>query len=183
MGRDDSGGAIRLSEGKNSARGRLSLAPPSEQGAWTWENPNHRFDPIRRASMRCPCSGAAKLRPFKLMRKQGFADEGDDRQAALLQRCLSRAQDATLQISGIGATLSKRSCRRPQYLQRPAPSPLPVDGHLGLSCHHEQGLRENSRAENSHQVVRRPSGLPIRSGGAMAQRDQRGTTKVRAPVF
>ena len=27
--------------------------------------------------------------------------------------------------------------------------------HLGLRCHHEQGLRENNRAENSHQVVRR----------------------------
>src|SRR5712675_777957 len=27
--------------------------------------------------------------------------------------------------------------------------------HLGLSCHHEQGLRKNNRAENSHQVVRR----------------------------
>ena len=27
--------------------------------------------------------------------------------------------------------------------------------HLGLSCHHEQGLRRNNRAENSHQVVRR----------------------------
>jgi hypothetical protein len=27
--------------------------------------------------------------------------------------------------------------------------------HLGLPCHHEQGLRENNRAENSHQVVRR----------------------------
>src|SRR6266699_1620809 len=27
--------------------------------------------------------------------------------------------------------------------------------HLGLSCRHEQGLRENNRAENSHQVVRR----------------------------
>ena len=27
--------------------------------------------------------------------------------------------------------------------------------HLGLFCHHEQGLRENNRAENSHQVVRR----------------------------
>ena len=26
--------------------------------------------------------------------------------------------------------------------------------HLS-SCHHEQGLRENNRAENSHQVVRR----------------------------
>jgi len=27
--------------------------------------------------------------------------------------------------------------------------------YLGLSCHHERGLRENNRAENSHQVVRR----------------------------
>src|SRR6266480_1908205 len=27
--------------------------------------------------------------------------------------------------------------------------------HLGLSCQHEQGLRANNRAENSHQVVRR----------------------------
>ena len=27
--------------------------------------------------------------------------------------------------------------------------------HLGLGCHHEQGLRQNNRAENSHQVVRR----------------------------
>jgi transposase-like protein len=24
--------------------------------------------------------------------------------------------------------------------------------HLGLSCHHERGLRQNNRAENSHQV-------------------------------
>ena len=94
--------------------------------------------------------------------------------------------------------------------------------HLGLSCHHEQGLRENNRAENSHQVVRRrerkmqrfksagigatlserscrrpqylqppapsrlpvdASDLPIRSGGAMAQRDQRGMTTVCAPRY
>src|SRR6202051_4880782 len=27
--------------------------------------------------------------------------------------------------------------------------------HLGLSCHHEHGLRQNNRAENSHQVARR----------------------------
>jgi hypothetical protein len=27
--------------------------------------------------------------------------------------------------------------------------------HLGLTCRHEQGLRKNNRAENSHQVVRR----------------------------
>src|SRR6201981_2807587 len=67
----------------------------------------------------------------------------------------ARAQDATLQISGIGATLSERSCPRPQYLQPPAPSRLPVDA----------------------------SDLPIRSGCAMAQRDQRSMTTVRAPVF
>jgi putative transposase len=85
--------------------------------------------------------------------------------------------------------------------------------HLGFSCHREQGLRQNNRAENSHQVVRRrerkmqrfksadrrndfcavhntfnlpavdASDLPIRSGGAVAQRDQYGMTTVRAPVF
>src|SRR3979409_282551 len=27
--------------------------------------------------------------------------------------------------------------------------------HLGLSCHHEQGLRQNNRAEHSHQEERR----------------------------
>ena len=27
--------------------------------------------------------------------------------------------------------------------------------HIWLACHHEQGLRKNNRAENSHQVVRR----------------------------
>src|ERR1700730_4110606 len=57
--------------------------------------------------------------------------------------------------AGIGATLSERACRRPQYLQPPAPSCLPVDA----------------------------SDLPIRGGGAMAQRNQRGVTTVRAPVF
>src|SRR6202035_4446895 len=27
--------------------------------------------------------------------------------------------------------------------------------HLGVACRHEQGLRQNNRAENSHQIVRR----------------------------
>ena len=47
--------------------------------------------------------------------------------------------------AGIGATFSECSCRRPQYLQPPAPSCLPVDA----------------------------SDLPIRSGGAMAHRDHK----------
>ena len=118
----------------------------------------------------------------KLLRKQGFAptrvttdklrsysaafrhlglschhEQGlrQNNRAENSHQVVRRAQDATLQISGIGATLSERSCRRPQYLQPPAPSRLPVDA----------------------------SDLPIRSGGAMAQRDQRGMTTVRAPVF
>src|SRR6266849_10352639 len=43
--------------------------------------------------------------------------------------------------------------------------------HLGLSCHHEQGLRQNNRAENSHQVVRRRERLLLRlKSPASAQR-------------
>ena len=68
-------------------------------------------------------------------------------------RSPARAQDATLQISGIRATLSERSWPPSTIPQPPAPSRLPVDA----------------------------SDFPIRSGGAMAQRDQRGMTTVRAP--
>src|SRR4030081_1781270 len=43
--------------------------------------------------------------------------------------------------------------------------------HLGLSCHHEQGIRQNNRAENSHQVVRRRERKMQRSkSAASAQR-------------
>jgi transposase-like protein len=35
------------------------------------------------------------------------------------------------------------------------PSYRAAKRELGLSAHHEQGLRKNNRAENSHQVVRR----------------------------
>src|SRR6266568_9481975 len=42
--------------------------------------------------------------------------------------------------------------------------------HLGLSCHHEQGLRQNNRAENSHQVVRRERKMQRFKSAASAQR-------------
>jgi putative transposase len=57
----------------------------------------------------------------------------------------ARAQDATLQISGIGTTVPERARSRLQYLQPPAPSRLPIDA----------------------------SPLPIRSGSALAYRDYR----------
>ena len=67
----------------------------------------------------------------------------------------ARAQDATLQIGRIGATLFERSCHRPQYLQPTAPSRLPIDA----------------------------SDLPIRSGGARAARPTRHDDGPSAPVF
>src|ERR1700693_4119580 len=71
----------------------------------------------------------------------------------------------------IGGILTKWSSASPARVMRKllrkqgfAPKKLTTDKlgsygaafrHLGLSCHHEQGLRQNNRAENSHQVVRR----------------------------
>src|SRR5271167_4694417 len=127
-------------------------------------------------------SAAVKLMR-KLLRKQGFAptrvttdklrsysaafrhlglschhEQGlrqNNRRRIRIKWCAGASARCNASNSGIGATLFERSCRRPQYLQPPAPSRLPVDA----------------------------SDLPIRSGGAMAQRDQRGMTTVRAPVF
>ena len=68
-----------------------------------------------------------------------------------------RAQDAALQIAGLGATFPEHACRRPQCLQSPASSCFPVEA----------------------------SDLPIGSRGALAQRDgcrmidSSGTPKVR----
>src|ERR1700730_16656441 len=113
----------------------------SDQRRWR----NGAAQPTRHDDSPRPCISARPLN-LTVPRKQSggeFASSGAP----------ARAQDATLQISGIGATLSERSCRRPQYLQPPAPSRLPVDA----------------------------SDLPIRSSGALAQRDQRRMTTVRVP--
>jgi putative transposase len=124
-------------------------------------------------------SAAVKLMR-KLLRKQGFAPTrvttGKLRSygAAFRHLGLSRHHEQALRenkaenshqvvrrreremqrfkISGIGAALSER---RPQYLQPPAPSRLPVDA----------------------------SDFPIRSSRAMAQRDQRRMTTVCAPRY
>jgi len=43
--------------------------------------------------------------------------------------------------------------------------------HLGLDCHHEKGLRQNNRVENSHQSVRRRERKMLRfKSPASAQR-------------
>jgi transposase-like protein len=45
---------------------------------------------------------------------------------------------------------------------------------LGLAARHEQGLRRNNRAENSHQPVRRRERKPQRFGAALPVRSRRG---------
>ena len=56
----------------------------------------------------------------------------------LLSVPTARAQGAAIQVASLRAALPEYACRR-----------------LRLTCRHEQGLRQNNRAENSHQVVRR----------------------------
>jgi putative transposase len=154
------------------------------QHMYLWRVVDHEGEVLEILVQRRRDRSAAVKLMRKLLRKQGFAptrvttDKLRSYSAAFRHLGLSchheqglrqnnRAENShqvvrrrerkmqRLQISGIGATLSERSCRRPQHLQPPAPSRLPVDA----------------------------SDLPIRSGGAMAQRDQRGMTTVRAPVF
>jgi putative transposase len=69
--------------------------------------------------------------------------------------------------------------RRLLHKQRFAPTRVTTDKlrsygaafrHLGLSCRHEQGLRENNRAENSDQVRRRKRKMQRFKSAASAQR-------------
>jgi hypothetical protein len=59
----------------------------------------------------------------------------------------ARAQDATLRISGVGATLSERSCCRPQYLQPPPPS-LPRDPAADNDGERSQQRERRTRCVN-----------------------------------
>src|SRR4051812_36727728 len=52
--------------------------------------------------------------------------------------------------------LLKKQCFAPSVLvSDKLPSYGAAQRELGLSAHHERGLRKNNRAENSHQIVRR----------------------------
>src|SRR5438477_12491622 len=78
---------------------------------------------------------------------------------------ITRARSSTCWFS-VGATLGAALRLMPKLLKKQgfAPKLLVTDKlrsygsafrHLGLTCPHQQGLRCNNRAENSHQVVRR----------------------------
>ena len=78
-----------------------------------------------------------------------------DHEGEILDVLVQRRRDR-----GVAARLMRKLMRKQGF----APKRVVTDKlrsysaafrHLRLSCHHEQGLRQNNRAENSHQVVRR----------------------------
>jgi hypothetical protein len=89
--------------------------------------------------------------------------------ASLASGCICGVQSITRArfltcLSSADATLGRRCGRKLLKKQGFVPKLLVTDKlrsyasafrHLRLTCRHEQGLRKNNRAENSHQAVRR----------------------------
>src|ERR1700738_2909899 len=80
------------------------------------------------------------------------------------ERSITRAKSSTCWFSPGPASAALRLMGKLLKKQGCAPKLLVTDKlrsygsafrHLRLTCPHEQGLRSNNRAENSHQVVRR----------------------------
>jgi DDE domain len=68
----------------------------------------------------------------------------------------TRAQDAAVQIGSIGPAVPQHTCRRPQYLQSPAPSCLAIDAS-DLQSRSRQQLANRSRGGTVNLAC--PSGL------------------------
>jgi hypothetical protein len=79
------------------------------------------------------------LRPELRKRLRGIAEQARRGGAPVLMRKLLKKQGFTPKLLTTDKLGSYGSAFR----------------HLHLTCRHEQGLRKNNRAENSHQVVRR----------------------------
>jgi hypothetical protein len=88
-----------------------------------------------------------------------FCNEGSANTPGMAGRF--RGRRAPTALTARGPRAQKKSARLGAAVQ-----------HLRLSCHHEQGLREDNRAENSHQVVRRRERrLRSQSSSARPRRD------------
>ena len=150
----------------------------------------------------------------RIARKHMYLWRAVDHEGEVLEILVQRHRDRSAAVKLMRKLLRKQGFAPTRVTTDKLRSDGAAFQHLGLSCHHEQGLH---RAENSHQVVRwrerkmqrfksaasaqrflsvhaavhntfnlrrhlvSRSTLPIRSSGAMAQRDQRGMTTVRAP--
>jgi len=78
-----------------------------------------------------------------------------DHEGEILDVLLQRRQDRCAAVKLMRKLLRKQGFAPKRVTTNQLRSYGAALRHLGLNCHHEQGLRQNNRAENSHQVVRR----------------------------
>ncbi len=78
-----------------------------------------------------------------------------DHEGEVLEILIQRRRDRSAAVKLMRKLLRKQGFAPSRVTTEKLRSYGAAFRHLGLSCDHEQGLRENNRAENSHQVVRR----------------------------
>ena len=78
-----------------------------------------------------------------------------DHEGEILDVLVQRRRDRRAAVRLMRKLLRKQGFAPKKVTTDKLPSYGAAFRHLGLGCHHEQGLRQNNRAENSHQVVRR----------------------------
>jgi len=77
-----------------------------------------------------------------------------DHEGEILDVLVQRRRDRRAAIKLMRKLLSKQGFARKVVVTDKLRSYGAAFRHIGLARHHEQGLRKNNRAENSHQVVR-----------------------------
>ena len=112
-------------------------------------------------------SGAATGRPrpsdrwhldemvVRIAGKQMYLWRAVDHEGEVLEILVQRRRDRSAAVKLMRKLLRKQGFAPKRVTTDKLRSYGAAFQHLGLSCHHEQGLRQNNRAENSHQVVRR----------------------------
>ena len=78
-----------------------------------------------------------------------------DHEGEVLDMLVQRRRDKRAALRLMRKLLRKRGFARKSLTTDKLGSYRAAFRHLGLTCHHEQGLRKNNRAANSHQTVRR----------------------------
>jgi putative transposase len=87
--------------------------------------------------------------------KQMYLWRAVDHEGEVLEILVQRRRDRSAAVKLMRKLLRKQGFAPTRVTTDKLRSYNAAFRHLGLSCHHEQGLRANNRAENSHQVVRR----------------------------
>jgi putative transposase len=116
---------------------------------------------IRSKSTEIPCEkGAVHIwhldeMVIRIAGKRMYLWRAVDHEGELLDMLVQRRRDKQAALRLLRKLLRKQSFTPKSLTTDKLGSYGAAFRHLGLSCPHDQGLRKNNRAENSHQVVRR----------------------------